>query len=111
VADKTGIEIGGPSGIFNSGGYMPIYSHIKTLDGVNFGNETIWEGELKEGNFFQYENKTYTIQANYSSSCNNSPCNQTGDTAYILVNENNPQGSIFLTLFLILLIFPLVATV
>lgn len=58
MADKTGIEIGGPSGIFNSGGYMPIYSHIKTLDGVNFGNDTIWEGELKEGNFFQYENKT-----------------------------------------------------
>lgn len=58
VADKAGIEIGGPSGIFNSIGYMPLYPAIKKLDGINFGKETVWEGELREGSYYRYENKT-----------------------------------------------------
>lgn len=55
-AQKNGIEIGGPSGIFKK--YIPIYKIISTLDGCNFSTQTIWEGNLKEGNFYQWGNKT-----------------------------------------------------
>jgi hypothetical protein len=52
----SGIEIGGPSIIFQDS--LPIYKVIKSLDCVNFGAETIWQGTLKEGyNFQYYKNK------------------------------------------------------
>ena len=41
--DKDGIEIGGPSEVYRPYSYIPIYNHIKQLDGVNFSNNTIWE--------------------------------------------------------------------
>lgn len=53
---KNGIEIGGPSVIFSK--ELPIYQIIDTLDGCNFSNQTIWEGNIIEGeNFNYYENK------------------------------------------------------
>jgi len=56
--DKIGLEIGGPSGIFERYGIIPIYPVIKRLDGCNFAKKTVWE-ELKEGdNNFRYGNKT-----------------------------------------------------
>ena len=57
IKDKAGVEIGGPSGIFDSNGYLPVYPVIRELDGVNFSQKTLWEGTLKEGAFFKYENK------------------------------------------------------
>lgn len=56
--NKKGIEIGGPSGIFNVSGYFPIYSVAGSIDGVNFSNETVWEGKLSEGYNYKYYNKT-----------------------------------------------------
>ena len=56
--DKRGIEIGGPSGIFNTGGYLPLYNIADTIDGVNFSNNTVWEGALQEGNAYKYYDKT-----------------------------------------------------
>lgn len=54
--DKKGIEIGGPSGIFSA--EIPIYQVINSLDGCNFSNHTIWEGNIAEGcNFSYFENK------------------------------------------------------
>lgn len=50
---KKGIEIGGPSAIFSI--ELPIYPVIKSLDGCNFSNKTIWEGNILEGN--NYNNK------------------------------------------------------
>lgn len=58
LVNKSGLEIGGPSGIFNSKGYLPIYPIIRALDGVNFSTSTIWEGKLTEGSNFLYQNKT-----------------------------------------------------
>jgi SAM-dependent methyltransferase len=49
---KTGIEIGGPSGIFSK--HIPLYNLVSKLDGCNFSNNTVWEGSLKEGNTFKY---------------------------------------------------------
>ncbi len=49
---KEGIEIGGPSKIFRRD--LPIYKVIRSLDGVNFSGQTVWEGALTEGQTFQY---------------------------------------------------------
>ncbi|MEO6732490.1 MAG: methyltransferase domain-containing protein [Ferruginibacter sp.] len=58
LANKCGVEIGGPSPIYQSTGFLPIYPFLKSLDGVNFSNSTIWEGKLSEGHFYKYQGKT-----------------------------------------------------
>jgi len=45
ISDGYGLEIGGPSEIFNKRGILPIYPKIKHLDNCNFSSETIWGGE------------------------------------------------------------------
>ena len=52
VAGKRGIEIGGPSRLFQRD--FPIYQAVGTLDGVNFNTSTIWEGQLTEGPHYRY---------------------------------------------------------
>lgn len=44
--NKIGLEIGGPSNIFSNNGEFPIYSSAKKIDGCNFSNKTIWEGNI-----------------------------------------------------------------
>lgn len=61
-ANKVGIEIGGPSSIFNEKGYIPIYKVVKNLDGCNFSNSTIWEGNIKVKNEYNYYKDKYGIQ-------------------------------------------------
>jgi len=56
VADKCGVEIGGPSTLFKT--VLPLYQFVRGLDGVNFSTDTIWEGRIKTGkNFNYYHNK------------------------------------------------------
>jgi len=57
IKNKSGLEIGGPSGIFASRNYLPIYPSVKSLDGVNFSNSTLWEGSIEQGNNFMYGGK------------------------------------------------------
>lgn len=52
VQNKKGIEIGGPSKLFKT--ILPLYQVINTLDGVNFSNNTLWEGPIKLGQNFNY---------------------------------------------------------
>lgn len=52
-----GIEIGGPSGIFRDKGYLPVYSKARELDNVNFSDETKWEGSIKCGRSFVFNQK------------------------------------------------------
>ena len=54
---KHGIEIGGPSRMFNMNGYFSLYPVLGALDGVNFSNYTIWEGTLAEGHNYKYYDK------------------------------------------------------
>ena len=49
---KKGIEIGGPSPVFLD--EIPIYRMVRSLDGCNFSNQTIWEGEIIEGENYNY---------------------------------------------------------
>ena len=55
--NKNGIEIGGPTSHFEPKGFLPIYQLINNLDNVNFSSNTIWEGDLTEGNYFKFGNK------------------------------------------------------
>ena len=58
LINKTGLEIGGPSGIFKPQGFFPVYFFAKRVDVVNFSSETIWEGSIAEGlNYQYYKNK------------------------------------------------------
>jgi len=60
---KSGLEVGGPSGIFRDRGFIPIYHLLKGLDGCNFSNATIWEGSLEAGKWYHYyETKNNGLQ-------------------------------------------------
>lgn len=63
---KNGIEIGGPSAIFLE--ELPIYQVIENLDGCNFSDSTIWEGNIVEGKNYNYYKKKkgyqYICEAN-----------------------------------------------
>jgi SAM-dependent methyltransferase len=50
--DRKGLEIGGPSAIFNSN-FMPVYQLAQSIDGCNFSNHTLWEGDIT-GKRYQY---------------------------------------------------------
>ena len=53
----VGVEIGGPSAFFQE--RLPLYKVVKSLDCVNFGSKTLWQGNLEEGNnYHYYKNKT-----------------------------------------------------
>ena len=52
--DQVGLEVGGPSMFFNFKSAFPIYLHAKMIDGVNFSNHTLWEGEIRQGNLYSY---------------------------------------------------------
>lgn len=54
LRNKSGIEIGGPSPTFTSKGFLPLYDVIKSLDGCNFSTNTLWEGNITEGNTYQF---------------------------------------------------------
>ena len=53
----NGLEIGGPSFAFTQKGFIPLYKYIQGLDGCNFSSSTIWEGKIKSGNTYQFENR------------------------------------------------------
>ena len=60
---KIGLEIGGPSDLFSKKGLLPIYPFIKNLDNCNFSSNTIWDGQIKDGYTFKYdEQKPYGYQ-------------------------------------------------
>lgn len=60
--DASGIEIGGPSNFFKWYGFMPVYGLAKSIDGCNFSSQTTWEGEIKEGETYQYAKGKYGHQ-------------------------------------------------
>ncbi len=61
--NKCGLEIGGPSSLFQRNNILPIYPHFKVLDGCNFSEKTIWEDRLIEGfNYFYDSSKPKGFQ-------------------------------------------------
>jgi ubiquinone/menaquinone biosynthesis C-methylase UbiE len=57
-----GLEIGGPSSIFRVKGIFPVYVYAKNVDGVNFSENTIWEGKLDAGKTYNYFDNFYGYQ-------------------------------------------------
>jgi SAM-dependent methyltransferase len=57
LKDLNGLEIGGPSFAFSTTGFLPLYDTVANLDGCNFSSNTMWEGNIKEGNTYAYGNK------------------------------------------------------
>lgn len=55
VSNGVGLEIGGPSSIFQKRRILPIYPIINSLDNCNFADCTIWEGAISSGTTFQYD--------------------------------------------------------
>jgi SAM-dependent methyltransferase len=53
-ADRSGLEIGGPSEIFGEFGSIPIYKVLKSLDNCLYSSTTIWTGQSDVGEQFQY---------------------------------------------------------
>lgn len=49
-----GLEVGGPSPIFERRGLLPLYDQISELDNCNFASRTVWEGQLTEGRHFKF---------------------------------------------------------
>lgn len=54
VAGRRGLEIGGPSSVFEAGRILPVYPAAAHLDNVNFSSQTAWEEELRDGGAFQF---------------------------------------------------------
>jgi SAM-dependent methyltransferase len=46
--DKIGLEIGGPSGVFQGKDLLPVYPCAARIDGVNFSTSTLWAGDISE---------------------------------------------------------------
>ena len=68
LRDKNGIEIGGPSQVFTAKGLLPVYPIAGHLDNCNFGDTTLWEGDITEGQTFQFERnkpagRQYVVEA------------------------------------------------
>lgn len=54
-ANKEGLEIGGPSDMFKRRGSLPIYSVASRIDNCNFGHMTTWEGVVRIGATFRFD--------------------------------------------------------
>lgn len=49
---KFGLEIGGPSYFFRY--VIPVYQSARSIDGVNFSTNTVWEGQISTSAPFAY---------------------------------------------------------
>jgi len=62
--NKYGLEIGGPSAIFQADNLLPVYSLASRVDGCNFSTSTVWDGSIQEGmHYIAGENLGYQFIA------------------------------------------------
>ncbi len=54
---KIGLEIGGPSPMFRQDGLLPVYADAERIDNCNFGRHTLWEGDLRDGAPFLFDER------------------------------------------------------
>jgi len=57
VEGKVGLEIGGPSAIFQDRGALPLYRYVQGLDNCVYSLDTIWEGRRAEGLTYSYHSR------------------------------------------------------
>lgn len=66
LSNKSGLEIGGPSSVFNKKNLLQVYPIVNQLDNCNFAGTTTWEGTIVEGMTFQF-NKNHSPGIQYLS--------------------------------------------
>jgi SAM-dependent methyltransferase len=54
VEGKFGLEIGGPSAIFQDDGALPLYRYLQGLDNCVYSLDTVWEGRRDEGSTYSF---------------------------------------------------------
>jgi SAM-dependent methyltransferase len=54
VSGRSGLELGGPSRIFEPGKLLPVYNVATRIDNVNFAVRTTWEPNLRDGAEFRF---------------------------------------------------------
>lgn len=57
IAEKRGLEIGGPTRLFKRWNWLPIYRAVGNLDNCNFSNSTRWEGNIQGGLTYNFDRK------------------------------------------------------
>lgn len=60
--DKNGIEIGGPSRVFNTYKFFPAYWVMKACDGVNFSGNTVWTGKIDDSKGYVIDGESRGMQ-------------------------------------------------
>jgi SAM-dependent methyltransferase len=55
TALRSGLEIGGPSRVFEANRLLPIYPLATRIDNVNFSVQTAWEKTLGDGGEFRFD--------------------------------------------------------
>jgi SAM-dependent methyltransferase len=51
---KHGLELGGPSAVFDDGSAVPVYRMAGSCDNCNFSDATVWQGDVQRGLTFRY---------------------------------------------------------
>lgn len=52
--DLHGLEVGGPSSVFEAGNLIPVYQWAARVDNVNFATQTTWQSGLEPGATFRF---------------------------------------------------------
>jgi SAM-dependent methyltransferase len=84
ISRKNGLEIGGPSGVFKTGGVLPIYENIGRLDNCDFTEATVWASHTKAFVFSLRKAPGRTIF------CDGSALTEVPDSTYdVLLSSHN----------------------
>ncbi len=63
LANKRGLEIGGPSPIFRGNRLIPVYDRCKRIDNCNFSSQTIWSRPTDGQGFGSHLGTQYVAEA------------------------------------------------
>jgi len=55
LADRDGLEIGGPTDLFRRRDLLPAYAIARSIDNANFSRRTVWNDPIRDGASFTYD--------------------------------------------------------
>lgn len=74
-ADRSGIELGGPSALFDSAGPLPIYAAARHVDLVDFSRNTLWRKTESPGEFRSLEGRAGSLLIGEATDLSSVPSN------------------------------------
>jgi len=63
LADRRGLEVGGPTRMFSKGKVIPAYECCREIDNANFARQTIWSGAADRRMFGGKLRSEYVVEA------------------------------------------------